>query len=147
MGDLSLSTDDENGSFNGMSHSGTLVVLRNLSSRACRISAIPQIEFFDKSGPLKAKGQMPGFTRPGLGHGPVVLPVIVAAGAELTSSLRWVSGPVYDQNTCITPTTLSVTVGDSRQTTPLGAHLCGDAAHGGITFEQNRFAPDPVYVP
>ena len=145
--DLSLDTDDENGNFDATSHSGVLVVLRNVSSRACRVHAIPQIQFSDKTGPLKAKGEMAGFTRPGLGHGPVVLPVIVAAGAELTSSLRWVSGEVFDQNTCISPTTLSVTIQGGKQSTPLQAHLCGDTDHGGITFEQTRFALDPVYTP
>ncbi len=111
------------------------------------MTAVPQIQFSDKSGPLKAKGQMPGFTRPGLGHGPVVLPVVVAAGAEVTSSLRWVSGEVYDQNACITPTTLAVVIQGASQATPLQAHLCGDADHGGIMFEQTRFALDPVYSP
>lgn len=149
--DLSLDTDDENGNFNATSHSGVLVVLRNVSSRACRVSPVAHVEFSDKSGILKARATTPGFgAQPNgmvFGHGPVVLPVVVAAGAELTSSLRWVSAEVFDRNTCITPTTLSVIIQGSKQSTPLQAHLCGDADHGGITFEQSRFAPDPVYTP
>lgn len=145
--DLSLATDAENGNFNGMSHSGTLVVLRNLSPTACRVPATPQLTFADKSGPLQAKAQMPGFLRPGMGHGPVVLPVIVPAGAEVTSTLRWVSGEVYDKNTCFTSTQLSVTIVGKLQTVPFSAHLCGDAASGGVTYQQTRFATDPVYTP
>lgn len=82
-----------------------------------------------------------------MGHGPVVLPVIVPAGAEVTSSLRWVSGEVYSKNTCITPTQLTVTIDGKQQATALSAHLCGDAANGGVTYQQTRFATDPVYTP
>ncbi len=149
--DVSLDTDDENGNFNATSHSGVLVVLRNVSSRACRVSPVAHIEFSDKSGILKVRATTPGFGAQSngtiFGHGPVVPPVIVAAGAELTSSLRWVSGEVFDQNTCITPTTLSVAIQGGKQSTPLHAHICGDADHGGIAFEQTRFALDPVYTP
>lgn len=144
--DLSLATDAENGNFNGMNHSGTLVVLRNLSSTACRVPAIPQLTFADNSGSLQASAQTPGFLRPGMGHGPVVLPVIVPAGAEVTSTLRWVSGEVYSKNICITPTQLTLTIAGQPQTAALAAHLCGDATKG-VTYEQTRFATDPIYTP
>ncbi len=150
-GDLSLATDPENGTFNGTSHSGILVVLRNLSSTACRVPAIPQLAFANSSGPLKATLQSLGFGRQpngiALGNGPVVLPVVVAAGAELTSKLRWVSSEVYPKNVCIDPTVLSVFIGGKPQTTAMHAHLCGDAANGGVLYEATHFAPDPIYAP
>ena len=151
VNDVSLATDDENGSFNGMSHSGTLVVLRNLSSTACSVPAIPQITFADQAGALKATLQTAGFGRQSngmvLGHGPVVLPVVIAPEAEVTSKLRWVSGEVYGKNICIAPTRLSVTLGEKQQTTTIGAHLCGDAANGSVSYEATHFAADPVYTP
>lgn len=39
--DLALGTDSEHGNFNGMSYSGTLLVLRNLSSAACHVAVRP----------------------------------------------------------------------------------------------------------
>ena len=140
---LSLSTDDENGNFNGLSHSGILVVLRNLGPSACRLQPMAQITFRDASGrDLGVKGLLPGAR---LMHpGPVVLPIILAAGAEATAALRWVSGPVFDGNTSISATTLRVTLGTTSLTTPLRVVLYGDATKG-ITFEQARFALDPVY--
>ena len=79
--DLSLGTDDENGSFNGMSHLGTLLVLRNLSTTACSVPARPEISFLDasksKASPLPIKLEIPGakFMHPG----PVMLPVWLRA--------------------------------------------------------------------
>lgn len=149
--DLSLATDGENGSFDGMSHSGTLLVLRNLSPTACRVQAMPQLVFANANGPLKATLSTPGFGRQAngvvLGHGPVLLPVVVAPDAEVTSKLRWVSGEVYDKSVCIQPTRLTVTVEGKQQSVSFAAHLCGDANSGGVTYEATHLAPDPVYVP
>ena len=149
--DLSLATDDENGNFDGMSHSGTLVVLRNLSTTACRVPAIPQLTFTDSHGPLKVTLVTPGFGRQPngiqLNHGPVVPPVVVPSGAEVTSELRWVSGEVYTHSTCVTPTSLSIAIEGKPQRTAITAHLCGDAAAGGVTDEATHFKTDPVYAP
>ena len=134
--------------FDGMSHSGTLVVLRNLSSAACRVEGIPQLAFSDNKGPLKVTLVTPGFGRQPngimLNHGPVVVPVLVPAGAELTSQLRWVSNEVYSKSICVTPTKLAITIEGKQQTAPIAAHLCGDAAAGGITYQATHFATDPV---
>ncbi len=142
---VSLGTDDENGNFNGMSHSGTLLVLRNLGSTPCRVDATPQVTFADAMHDLAAKGEMQGarFMHPG----PVMLPVVIAPGAEVTSNLRWVSGEVYDKNVCIAPSKLTLKIGTGSQTAAFGGHLCGDGAKGGVTYEMTRFAPDPVYNP
>lgn len=144
--DLSLATDGENGSFNGMSHSGTLVVLRNLAPSACRVPPLAEITFLDRDKkPLAIKTTVSGtrFMHPG----PVVLPVVVASEAELTAKLRWVSGPVYDHNACLQPAYLSVTIAGQPILTPLnGGQLCGDQTVG-ISVERTRFITDPVYKP
>ncbi len=76
--------------------------------------------------------------------GPVVLPFVLPASAEATAGLRWVSGPVYPKNVCIEPTKLRVSFGPVTLTTDTAGRMCGDATVG-ITFEQARFATDPVY--
>ena len=165
-GDLSLGTDSENGSFNGMSHSGTLLVLRNLSSMACRVPARPEIGFVGVSTPGDAKGdgstpsrsgssatgkatplpirrEIPGgrFMHPG----PVIIPVVVAPGAELTSKLRWVSGEVFDSNLCFNPTAITVKIEGEVKQAAFAAHICGDKAEG-VTFEATPLAPDPQFT-
>ncbi len=135
---LSLSTDGSNGDFNGMSHSGTLVLIRNLSSQACAIQPIAQVTMVDSAGKdLPAKGVLPGarFLHPG----PVVLPIVLPAGAIATATLQWVSGPVFDNNACISPSQLRVDFGSAALNAPFSGTLCGDAAKG-ITFNQTRFA-------
>jgi hypothetical protein len=89
---LSLALDPENGTFNGMSHSGTLLVLRNLGPKACTVPALPTLRFEDAHHhPLDVARQAPV----GMHPGPVMLPVVVPSGAELTAKLRWVDGDVF----------------------------------------------------
>lgn len=135
---LSLATDGSNGGFNGMSHSGTLVLVRNLSSEACTIQPIAHIMLVDSVGKdLDAKGVLPGarFMHPG----PVVLPIPLAAAATATATLRWISGPVFENNACISPSQLRVNFGSAVLNAPFSGTLCGDVAKG-INFDQTRFA-------
>jgi len=143
---LSLTLDSENGNFDGMSHSGTLLVLRNIGSDACSVPAFPTLTFRDAAhATLSITRSTPGF-RPGMGHGPVMLPAIVAPGAELTASLRWVSGDVYDHGTCLSPATLSVTIAGQELTTALTGNICGESPSK-VTYTTTRLNPDPVYKP
>ena len=140
---LFLSTDAENGSFNGMAHSGTLLIIRNVSPGPCSLFPISQISFTDKTGKdLGAKGILPGarFMHPG----PVVLPFDLPAGAVATASLRWISSSVYDKNACIDPKKIRVNFGSATLTADVGVTLCGDATLG-ITFDQARFALGPFH--
>ncbi len=141
---LSLATDAENGSFNGMSHSGTLLVLRNLGPSTCRIEAFPEVTFNDAKGPLKITFTVPG--RKFMHPGPVMVPAVVAPGAEVTSTLRWVSSPVYDPGVCFQVTTVTVQVGSAKQTSPLSASICGASALS-VSVENTRFLTDPVAKP
>lgn len=141
--DMSLGTDDENGSFNGMSHSGTLLVLRNLSLTPCRVPQRPHITFVDKDNKaLPMTLNIPGskFMHPG----PVLVPVVVAPDAEVTAKLRWVSGEVYDQSVCADPLTMVVELEGRTQQTPLAAHICGEQAKG-VTFSATPLAVDPQF--
>ena len=143
--DLSPATDAENGSFNGMSHSGTLVVLRNLSPTPCAVLGIPQLTLLDSAGKsLPAAPQLPGarFMHPG----PVILPIPVAPGAEVTATMLWVAGPVYADNLCLDAQVLEITIAGKPLRTPLAAHLCGERAKG-VSYELSHFATDPVYKP
>ena len=152
---LSLGTDSENGNFDGMSHSGTLLVLRNISSTACRIQPTPQISFQTvdhKPVPVTVSQKNP-FAGPvvdgkrlPMGHGPVVIPIVVAPAAEATAPLTWVSGDVYDHGTCLTPASIEITLGGNTLQAPFNGHVCGpDTTH--VIVTANRFALDPVYKP
>ncbi len=137
---FSLGMDDENGNFDGMSHSGTLLVLRNLGSNACRISTTPQIALYGKSGLLNVK-----FTLVRAGASKAAS-VIVAAGAELTSNLRWASGDVFDPGYCVQATSMRVTIAGKELGTELDNQLCGFKAKA-IEAEMSPLATDPVYRP
>lgn len=136
---LSLAVDNENGNFNGMSHSGTLLVLRNLGPEACTVAGFPKILFTDAANTtLPITRQVPR----GMHPGPVVRPVTILPEAELTSRLRWVSGEVYPHSQCFTPATLVVVIGDQKLTTPLAARICGPANK--VTYDMTRLVPDPT---
>ena len=128
QGQLSLALDDENGNFNGMSHSGTLLVLRNLGPEACSEPARPEVRFEDANQrPLPIMIDAPQAARAAMHPGPVLVPVTVPTAAELTSELRWVSSNVYDNGKCLSPAFLTVKTSAEtlRIKMPNGASLCG----------------------
>ena len=141
-----ISTDAEGGDFDGMSHSGTLLVVRNVAMTACRIAPFASITFEDRNGkPLDiAVERTSPFTGPvvnghrlPLGHGPVVLPMTLPPGAIATSRLRWVSSPVFDRSVCLKPAHLSVDLGASAAQTSIAGMVCGaDATHVSITADR-----------
>src|SRR5665213_3595878 len=135
---LSLAVDGENGNFDGMSHSGTLLVLRNLGTAACTVAGFPQLLFTDAANTtLPIARAVPR----GMHPGPVILPATILPQAELTSRLTWVSGEVYTPSQCFSPTALTVVIGDQKLTTPLTAHICGPANK--VTYNMTRLVPDP----
>ncbi|WP_074654385.1 DUF4232 domain-containing protein [Terriglobus roseus] len=121
-GDVTLSFDGRNGDYTGMSHDGALLVLRNTSSKTCRVPKRPQITLTDATGkPVAAKANVP----PGMHPGPVLVPVALAPGASAQGSLRWVMGPVYDRNTCVDTAHAAITLPGGTVAADLRAHLCG----------------------
>ncbi|CAM3481317.1 DUF4232 domain-containing protein [Bordetella flabilis] len=123
---LSFKADAKNGEFDGMSHSGTLLVLRNRGPVACTVPARPELTFLDGGGrPVLVSPR----TAPGMHPGPVLLPVTVPAGAELTSVARWVSSDAYGANNCVAFESVAISLGGRMLTASLGreGHMCGPA--------------------
>jgi hypothetical protein len=123
---LSLKVDAKDGEFDGMSQSGTMLVLRNRSQTACTVPARPELRFLDRAGQPVAVS--PRALR-GMHPGPVMLPVTIPAGAELTSEIRWVSSDAYGANNCVTFESVAISL-DTRMVTAAPAregHMCGPA--------------------
>lgn len=140
---LLVSTDGEGGNFSGMSHAGTLIIVRNNGTEVCRILPLAQASLLDKAG--KALGPF-STTAPhaiGMHPGPVVLPIALAVNAELTASLYWVDGPVFTDTLCLEPTTLVLKFGSITVQTSLAGKLCGERLKG-VFAELSRFAPDAI---
>ncbi len=88
------------------------------------------------------QGPLVNGNRLGMGHGPVVVAIILPAGAEATLTLHWVSGNVYGHGTCVTPEALQLSVTSSTLQTPFERSICGaDANH--VTMAATRFSLDP----
>ena len=140
---ITLRTDAENGAFDGMNHSGTLVVLTNRSARACNVQAFPVITFENGageslgivtqrktpfSGPIVNGRPLP------LGHGPVVRPIVLQPQAMVGAQLHWVSGAVYDRSVCFDASRVVVGIGAAVKRTDLTAHICGpDTSHVSVS--------------
>ncbi len=106
-----------------------------------------KISLFDRSAqPLSAlRVDRPGTK--GMHPGPVVLPVALAGGAEMTASMRWVSGPVFAQNLCVDAAGAALTLGEITVHAGFSGHLCGDGKGGIVRVELSRFALDSVVLP
>jgi hypothetical protein len=133
---LTASTDGRKGDFNGMSHSGTLLILSNVGKETCEIGAMPSLRFADATGKLNTQAQspLPPFVHPG----PVVPNVVIAPGERITSALRWVSGPVFQDSVCIDPTQLSISVNGKLLQISFHGHLCGEREKG-VLYQASKF--------
>ncbi|MHB1303922.1 MAG: DUF4232 domain-containing protein [Acidiphilium sp.] len=141
-GQLSLGLDAEDGAFDGMSQSGTLLVFRNLGPTPCRTPALPKLVFLDAARrPLPIERKPPV----GMHPGPVVPPVAIAPGAEATATLHWVSGDVYAGHHCMKPTSIRATLGTMTLAAPFTGQMCGPAA--AISYTQTWLRTDPTLAP
>jgi hypothetical protein len=139
---LSLTFDSESGSFDGMSQSGTLLVLRNIGGQICTVPGRPPLEFEDAA---QHKLPISLQTPPGMHPGPVILSVAVPVGAEATGELHWVSGEVYDSSQCFSPAFVAITFDTGTLRAPFTGSICGPSGQDA----KYRFAylkRDPVYV-
>ncbi|WP_010188132.1 DUF4232 domain-containing protein [Sphingomonas sp. PAMC 26605] len=128
---LRLSLDARDGDFNGMSHSGTELSIRN-TGPDCTLAGLPTIQMRDARGRvLTAIRQKPV----GMYPGPVVLPVRLGGGHRAVTNLRWVSGPTFPQSRSVHATMVTVRIGKATLRAPLSAVLYGDARKP-VTFEQ-----------
>ncbi|MBN3807520.1 DUF4232 domain-containing protein [Paraburkholderia sp. Ac-20347] len=124
---LSLRLDDGGGDFNGMSHSGTYIVLRNRGNTACVLPGRVPVSFLDSHKRVLRASVQP---MPGMHPGPVVRPVTLAAKGDAKGSLRWVSGEVFDNTQCIDPAYVRLRIGEGALTARIRGHLCGTANDG-----------------
>ena len=128
---LRLSLDGRGGDFNGMSHSGTELAIRNMGPD-CLLVALPTVQLRDARNRLipavrqAARGMHPG---------PVMVPVRLAAGHRAATELRWVAGPVFPHSRRIRAARVSVKIGAGTLSAPMAATLYG-AVGQPATFEQ-----------
>ncbi|CAM3427356.1 DUF4232 domain-containing protein [Bordetella sputigena] len=142
-GQLSFAIDREDGQFDGMSHSGALLVLRNLGTTVCTVPARPELGFLDAGRqPLGVSRQQP----PGMHPGPVIPPVAVPPGAELTGEARWVSSDAFDANNCVATAFITLAIGPRTFVAPLRTQLCGPAGKQ-PSYSVTLLRRDPVYTP
>lgn len=140
---VTLAVDASDGDFNGMSHSGTWLVVANRGSQACTLIGLPMVAMKDAKGamlPVARKAPV------GMHPGPVVVPVRLEPGATARMSLRWVSGEVYDNSQCVDAAKVEVTFGKLVLGTALQGHLCGEHA-ATIPFEQSPLSHTGAPVP
>ena len=135
---LSIGLDSEDGTLAGMSHNGTLLVVRNLGPNACETPQIPVVDFRDAAGRPLPIVRTPTV---GMHPGPFLRPVAVAPHAELTSTLSWVAGDVYAHGHCYSPATLGVGIGTTTLRVPIAGNICGPLET--VHFNQTRLTPDP----
>jgi hypothetical protein len=128
---LRVSLDARGGDFNGMSHSGTELSIRNMGPD-CMLVALPTVQLRDtRNRIVPAVRQAP----PGMHPGPVMMPVRLAAGHRAAAEIRWVAGPVFPRSRRVRATRISVKIGARTLTAPLAAALYG-AVGQPVTFEQ-----------
>jgi hypothetical protein len=129
---LRLSADNPDGRFDGMSHSGAELSIRNLG-RDCSLPALPPVMMLDARGRVLAAVREPSPDRP---RGRATRPVRLAAGHRAAIDLRWVSGAVFERNRSVTAASVAVRIGSGLIRAPLGSTLFGPAG-GPVGFDQS----------
>ena len=128
---LRVSLDGRGGDFNGMSHSGTELSIRNIGPD-CIVSALPTVQFRDaRNRIVRAVRQVPR----GMHPGPAMMPVRIAAGHRAAAEIRWIAGPVFPRSRSARAARISVRMGAGTLKAPLAATLYG-AVGKPVTFEQ-----------
>ena len=128
---LRLTLNGRGGEFNGMSHSGTEFSIRNIGPD-CILDALPKVQLLDaRNRLLPAVRQSPR----GMHPGPVIVPIRLVAGHRAATAIRWLAGPVSDQNQSVRATKLRVEIGTATLTTRMTATLFGERGQR-VTFEQ-----------
>lgn len=128
---LSLSVDGKDGAFDGMSHSGTELSIRNTGAD-CTLPALPVVRFLDARGRVLPAGRR---APPGMHPGPVMVPVRLGGGHRAASDLRWVSGPVYAHSRSVRAAFVTVRIGGAVLRARCAGVLYG-AAGVPLSFDQ-----------
>jgi membrane-bound inhibitor of C-type lysozyme len=120
---IAFSLDPGDGRFNGMSHSGTALVLRNFGPVTCTLPT-PSLPTFNNANRhvLHITPRYSPHARPASST------ITLAPGTAISSDLHWVSGDVYDGGHCVSPTSITLAIGGYTLTADFTGHLC--APHG-----------------
>jgi membrane-bound inhibitor of C-type lysozyme len=132
---LDFSLNNGNGRFNGMSHSGTTLVLLNTGTSACTIAAQPRPAFTDANRQRLniAVQDLPDYR-------PASTPITLAPGATVSSDMRWVSGDVYDHGHCESPAIVTLAIGKQTVAAVFTGHLCGPGGQP-VVYTLTPFKP------
>ena len=134
--EVTLKPGGDNSTFNGMSHSGTYLILTNRSRNACSVPGVPELTFLDANGPVKTEEDLPGaqFMHPG----PQVLPIVLQPKQSITTGARWVSGSVFQDNLCYKLTGVTLALREGAAHMPLSGQMCGDRSKG-VHYDLQRY--------
>lgn len=135
---LAFSLDSGNGRFNGMSHSGVTLMLRNTGTSTCTIRARPLPTFTDA-----AKQTLDIVAHDPPDSLPAPTAMVLAPGATFTSGMRWISGNVYEHGHCESPAIIMLRVGNEVVATDFAGHLCGPRGKP-PTYTLTPFHPGPA---
>jgi len=122
---LRLTADDHGRGYNGMSHSGTELLIRNVG-QACMLAANPALDMRDARGRVVARGDA------SQSRG---TPVRLGTGRRGSIELRWVSNAVFEHNRSVHARFIVMRIGTGTLRAPIDATLYGEAG-GGFGFEQ-----------
>ncbi|AHE73575.1 DUF4232 domain-containing protein [Enterobacter ludwigii] len=136
--EITVHTDDHNGQYDGMSQSGTTLVLRNTGAGACMLPPRPVLTFSDAAHhPMPVERR----TVRGMNPGPVLPPVIVPADGELQILLRWVSSDAFDGANCTRPVFVSLDLAGGTLTVPFDRQMCAAKGSTGYYSQSLTGAP------
>lgn len=128
---LQLSLDGRDGDFNGMSHSGTELSVRNMG-QDCLLAALPQVQLRDARDRIAPVArQVPR----GMHPGPVMVPIRLAAGHRAVAEIRWIAGPVFHRSRSVHVARIRLNIGAGTISAPLTAEIFGPVGQP-ATFEQ-----------
>ena len=123
-GNLRLSIDHRNGQYDGMSHRGVVLDIRNTGTTDCELDARPDLTFsgaLNDGTPATAEAQSPA----GMHPGPVLPPVTLAPQQTQHTLIRWVSGDVFDDgHNCITTNSAQLSVGGHMLSVAAEFYMC-----------------------
>lgn len=119
---LRLSVDDRNGEFNAMSHSGTALAIHNVGPD-CALASLPIVQFRNARGRLLPAVRQ---TPIGMRLGPAGKSLRIAAGHRASTTLRWISGPVFSHSRSLHASFLTVQIDSGSLRTKIRAVLVGE---------------------
>lgn len=125
---LSVSLDDRDGFYNGMSQSGTEMLLKNTASVVCSVSALPVLIFSDNLHRVLSVQQK--YSRV-MSPGSVLLPVNIEAGEKVRIPLRWVSGEVFEHTHCFRLEFISLKLPDGDLRLSFNRMMCAPEHESG----------------